>query len=219
MMDFEEQRKQIVESLERIGYIKSQSVKQAMLKVRREDFVSSDNKEDAYVDTPLPIPGNATISAPHMHAISLEALKLKLGDKFLEVGAGSGIMQAYAYEIVGKGGETIGIEINKETYEFGRKNLEKAGYWDKVKFILGDGSIGLPEEAPFDAILVSAASPDIPKPLVKQLKPGGIIVAVVGSAYGEQQLVSLEKTREGKIVRKELLPVIFVPLKGKYGWK
>lgn len=153
-----------------------------------------------------------------MHAISLEALNLRPGDKFLEVGAGSGIMQAYAYEIVGKKGKVIGVEINKDTYEFGKKNLEKAGY-KNVKFILSDGSLGLPEEASFDAILVSAACPDIPKPLIQQLKPGGKIVAVVGPAYGEQQLVSLEKTKEGKFKRKILLPVIFVPLKGEYGWK
>ena len=218
MMDFKEQRKQIVESLERIDYIKSPSVKKAMLKVRREDFVPSESKENAYLDTPLPIPGNATISAPHMHAISLEELKLKPGDKFLEIGAGSGIMQAYAYEIIGKKGKVIGIEINKETYEFGKKNLERAGYTN-VRFILDDGSKGLPEEGPFDKILISAACPDIPKPLIKQLKQDGIILAVVGSAYGDQQLVSLTKSREGKSVRKNLLPVIFVPLKGKYAWE
>jgi protein-L-isoaspartate(D-aspartate) O-methyltransferase len=218
MMNFEEQRKQIVKNLERIGYVKSLSVKKAMLKVRREDFVPSESKENAYLDTPLPIPGNATISAPHMHAISLEALQLKPGEKFLEIGAGSGIMQAYAYGIIGKKGKVIGIEINKETYEFGKKNLERAGYTD-IRFILGDGSKGLPEEAPFDKIVISAACPDIPKPLIKQLKQDGIILAVVGSAYGDQQLVSLTKSREGKSVRKNLLPVIFVPLKGQYGWE
>lgn len=217
-MNFEEQRKQIVKNLERIGYVKSLSVKKAMLKVRREDFVPSESKENAYLDTPLPIPGNATISAPHMHAISLEALQLKPGEKFLEIGAGSGIMQAYAYGIIGKKGKVIGIEINKETYEFGKKNLERAGYTD-IRFILGDGSKGLPEEAPFDKIVISAACPDIPKPLIKQLKQDGIILAVVGSAYGDQQLVSLTKSREGKSVRKNLLPVIFVPLKGQYGWE
>jgi len=218
MMDFKEQRERIVESLERIGYVKSPAVKKAMLKVRRENFVPSESSENAYLDTPLPIPGNATISAPHMHAISLETLKLKPEDKFLEIGAGSGIMQAYVYEIVGKKGKVIGIEINKETYEFGMKNLERAGYTN-IRFIIGDGSEGLGEEAPFDKILVSAACPDIPKPLIKQLKQDGIILAVVGSAYGDQQLVSLTKSREGKSVRKNLLPVIFVPLKGKYGWK
>jgi protein-L-isoaspartate(D-aspartate) O-methyltransferase len=215
-MNFAEQRKQIVENLGRIGYIKTQGVKKAMLKVKRENFVLDEIKEDAYADIPLPIPGGATISAPHMHAISLESLELKSGDKFLEVGAGSCILLAYAKEIVGKG-EIIGIEFDKETYEFGKENLKKTGYWNKVKLILGDGSLGLPEEAPFDKILVSAASPDIPEPLIQQLKSDGKIVAVIGGVGG-QKLVSLEKKGE-KIKKKDLLSVIFVPLKGKYGWK
>jgi protein-L-isoaspartate(D-aspartate) O-methyltransferase len=216
-MSFIEQRKQVVENLDRMGYIKTQAMKKAMLKVRREEFVPEEIKEDSYLDIPLPIPGGATISAPHMHAISLEALELKTSDKFLEVGAGSGILLVYAKEIVGENGKVFGIEFDSDTYEFGKENLEKTGYWNKVKLILGDGSLGLPKEAPFDKIMVSAASPDIPKPLIKQLKPDGKIVAVVGGA-GEQNLVSLEK-KGGKIEKKELLPVIFVPLKGKYGWK
>jgi protein-L-isoaspartate(D-aspartate) O-methyltransferase len=216
-MNFEEQRKQVVKTLETMGYIKTQSMKSAMLKVRREEFVPSEIMEDAYLDTPLPIPGGATISAPHMHAISLQALELKPGDKFLEVGAGSGILLVYANEIVGENGKVFGIEFDKDVYEFGMENLKKTGYWNRVKLILGDGSLGLPNEAPFDKIMVSAASPDIPKPLIKQLKPDGKIVAVVGGA-GEQNLVSLEK-KGGKIEKKDLLPVVFVPLKGKYGWK
>lgn len=216
-MSFREQRKQIVKNLERMKYIKTQTVKRAMLKVRRENFVQSEIREDAYFDMPLPIPGGATISAPHMHAISLQALELKPGDKFLEVGAGSGILLAYAKEIVGENGKIFGIEFDRETYEFGEENLKKTGYWNRVKLILGDGSLGLPNEAPFDKILVSAASPDIPKPLIQQLKPDGKIVAVVGGT-GEQNLVSLGK-KGGKIEKKDLLPVIFVPLKGKYGWK
>jgi protein-L-isoaspartate(D-aspartate) O-methyltransferase len=216
-MSFEEQRKQIVENLERMGYIKTQAVKKAMLKVRREEFVPSEIREDAYLDMPLPIPGGATISAPHMHAISLEALELKSGDKFLEVGAGSCILLVYAKEIVGENGKVFGIEFDRKTYDFGMENLKKTGYWNKVRLLLGDGSLGLPKEAPFDKILVSAASPDIPKPLIKQLKPDGKIVAVVGGS-GEQNLVSLEK-KGGKIEKRDLLPVIFVPLKGKYGWK
>ena len=126
-------------------------------------------------------------------------------------------MLAYVKEIVGKG-KVIGIEFCKETYEFGRRNLKKSGYFDRVKVILGDGSVGLPKEAPFDKILVSAASPDIPEPLMQQLKTGGKMLAIVGSMYGEQRLVSLKKTKNDKFKKKYLLPVIFVPLKGKYGW-
>lgn len=217
-MGFEDQRRELVENLERNGYIKTEAVKRAMLKIRREEFVSPKLIENSYVDIALPIPGGGSISQPAIHAVSLEALELKPGDAFLEIGAGSGIIEAYAYEIVGNSGKVVGTEINQTTYEFGKKNLEKAGY-KKVRFILIDGSVGLEEEAPFDKILVSAASPDIPKPLIQQLKLGGKIVAIVGSYQGEQELVSLEKTKQDKLIRKKLLPVVFVPLRGKYGWK
>jgi len=217
--EFEHQRKEMVESLKKMGYIKSKEIEKVMLKVKREEFVAPENKLNAYLDMPLPIPGDAvTMSAPHMHAICLSVLELKSGDKFLEIGAGSGILQAYAREIVGKKGKVVGIEIGPETYEFGKKNLERAGYKD-VKFVLADGSEGSPEDAPFDKILISAACPDIPKPLIDQLKPDGSIVAVVGSLHGDQQLVSLKKTKDGKTIRKNILPVIFVAMRGKYGWK
>jgi protein-L-isoaspartate(D-aspartate) O-methyltransferase len=218
MTNFRNQRKQIVESLEKLGYIKDSRIKRAMLKVKREHFVLPEYREDAYVDTPLPIPGGVTISAPHMHAIFLSALKLKPRDKALEVGAGSGVLLAYMREIVGKRGKVVGTEIIPETYEFCKKNLKKAGYSD-IKLFLADGSKGLQKEAPFDKIVVSATCPRIPRPLINQLKLGGIIVAPVGSLFGHQELIYLEKTKEGKIKTKNLGGVIFVPLKGKYGWK
>jgi protein-L-isoaspartate(D-aspartate) O-methyltransferase len=152
-----------------------------------------------------------------MHAIFMAALKLKKGDKVLEVGFGSGILLAYMREVVGKRGKVIGIEIVPEAFEFGKKNLAKAGYKD-IKLVLGDGSLGLSEEAPFDKIISSASCPQIPKPWIEQLKPGGIIVSPVGPE-GYQELVYLEKTKEGKIIRKNLGPVIFVRLTGRFGWK
>jgi protein-L-isoaspartate(D-aspartate) O-methyltransferase len=219
MDQFLKQRKQIVENLEAMGYIKAPEVRRAMLKVKRELFVFKEYLKDAYLDVPLQIPGGATISAPHMHAISLSALKLKPGDKVLEVGAGSGILLAYMKKIVGDKGKVFGIEITPETFEFAKKNLEKAGYSKKVKLILGDGSMGLPEDAPFDKILVSATAPDFPKPLIDQLKVGGIIISIIGPPSGHQELVYVEKAKEGKLIRKNLGGVVFVPLTGKYGWK
>lgn len=206
----------LINTYKSLGYLKSKKVERAFRKVKREFFVSEEFKDQAYIDTPLPIPGNVTISAPHMHVICLEELDLKRGEKFLEVGAGSGIFLAYAYEIIKEKNKVFGIEINEETYRFGLKNLERAGYADKVKIILGDGSLGLPEEAPFDKILVSAAAPDFPKPLIEQLKVGGIILAMIG--YHEQYLVKGIKKGENEIERKIVLPVVFLPLKGKYGW-
>lgn len=159
------------------------------------------------------------ISYEEMHALSLEALALKKGEKFLEVGAGSGILLAYAYEIIQEKNKVFGIEIVPETYEFAKENLKKTGYWNKVKLVLGDGGLGLPEEAPFDKILISAAAPDFPPPLIKQLKVGGIIAGMIGSPYGDQEFMRGIKTKKGKIERETLLPVVFLPLRGKFGWE
>lgn len=210
------QRRNVVTSLERLGYLPDTKVKRAMLKVKREDFVPEENIASSYLDMPLPIPGGGTISAPHMHAISLCALKLKQGEKFLEVGSGSGIVLAYAKEIVGTKGKVFGIEINKESYEFGKENLKRAGYEKKVVMVHGDGSQGLPEEAPFDKVLISAASPNIPEPMKEQVKVGGVAVAVVGPPRGDQELVYFEKMKDGSWKSKNLGGVIFVPLLGKF---
>ena len=209
---------QLTKNLELSDYIKSPNVKKAMLKVHRELFVPEKHYDEAYSDTPLPIPGDQTISAPHIHAITLSELKLKEGENVLEIGAGSGILLAYIREIVGEKGKAVGIELNKETYEFAKSNLKKAGYKDII-LIHGDGSFGYPKYVPYDKIVVSAASPDIPKPVIEQLKPNGILLIVIGSPYGDQNLIKVKKTKSGKLIKKELLPVIFVPLKGKYGWK
>jgi len=211
-----EEVERLIEEYKSLGYLKSKKVERVFRKVKREFFVPDELKAQAYVDTPLPIPGRVTISAPHMHVICLEELNLKRGEKFLEVGAGSGIFLAYAYEIIKEKNKVFGIEINEETYNFALRNLERAGYADKVKLILGDGTLGLPEEAPFDKILVSAAAPDFPKPLIEQLKIGGTILAIIGCH--EQYLVKGIKKNEKEIERKVVLPVVFLPLKGKYGW-
>ena len=213
-----ELRKTLVKDLLSSGYIKSSSVKKAMLKVPRELFVPEDYYGQSYNDTPLPIPGSQTISAPHMHAIILSELQLKEGERVLEVGFGSGILLAYMRELVGGDGKVVGIEFKKITYNFGKANLEHTGYKDVI-IKHDDGSLGYPKYAPYDKIVVSAASPDIPNPIVEQLKPNGIILIVVGSPHGEQTLIKIRKTKSGKLIKKELLPVRYVPLKGEYGWK
>ncbi len=217
-ISFEKQHSELVNHLKAMGYAKSKAIERAMLKVKREQFVWVTYKDDAYSDTPLPIPGEVTISAPHMHAIFMSALKLKAGDKVLEIGAGSGILLAYMKEVVGSKGKVYGVEIIKETYEFARKNLQKAGYGRKVKLVLGDGSKGLPKYTPYDKIVSGASAPKIPKPWIDQLNPGGIIVTPVGPTYGSQDLIYLEKTKKGKIIRKNLGGVIFVPLVGQFGY-
>ena len=202
-----EEVERLVEEYKRLGYLRSKKVEEAFRKVRREFFVPEEFKDQAYVDAPLPIPGGVTISAPHMHVICLEELDLKRGEKFLEVGAGSGIFLAYAYEIIKQKNKVFGIEINEETYKFALKNLEKAGYSDKVRMILGDGTLGLREEAPFDKILISAAAPDFPKPLIEQLKIGGRIVTPI-----ENSIWLFIKRKEYVFEEKEFPGFVFVPL-------
>jgi len=218
---YEEKRKALVKRLEEYGYIGGSNalkIKKAMLKVRREDFVLPEYRENAYSDTPLPIPSDATISAPHMHAMYLSTAELKAGEKVLEIGAGSGILLAYIKEIVGPKGEVVGTEIVPEVYRFAKNNLEKSGYDKKVKIILGDIT-NIPRGKKFDKIFVSATCPEIPQPLIKHLKAGGMIIAPVGEPYGHQELVCVKKTKQGKVIMKSLGGVVFIPLRGEYGWK
>ena len=217
--ELSKQRRNIVASLEKLGYLSDSLAKRAMLRVKREDFVPKAYAASAYIDMPLPIPGGGTISAPHMHAISLSALGLRPGDKFLEIGAGSGIVLAYANEIVGKKGKVFGIEFDKITYEFCRENLAEAGIEKKVMLILGDGSEGLLREALFDKVLISAASPAVPEPIREQVKVGGVVVAAIGPPNGDQELVCFTKKKSGAWSKRSVGGVVFVPLVGKYGWK
>ncbi len=160
-----------------------------------------------------------------MVSIMNEALELEAGHKVLEVGAGSGWHACTIAEIIApstapreKWGHVYTVEIIPQLAEFARRNVEKAGYSDRVTVIHGDGSEGYVKEAPYDRILVTAAAPEIPKPLIEQLKSGGVLVAPVGGIYLYQTLIRLRK--EDERIRKENLGgVAFVPLTGKYGYK
>jgi protein-L-isoaspartate(D-aspartate) O-methyltransferase len=152
-----------------------------------------------------------------------EALQLELGNKVLEVGAGSGWHAATIAELVAPSGaprseygHVYTVEIVQDLADFARKNIMKAGFGDRVTIISGDGSLGFPEKAPYDKILVTAAAPDIPKPLIDQLKSGGIMLIPVGSASLFQNLMKIAKTN-GKIKQENLGGVAFVPLTGKHG--
>jgi protein-L-isoaspartate(D-aspartate) O-methyltransferase len=158
-----------------------------------------------------------------MVSIMNEALELEVGHKVLEVGAGSGWHASTIAEIVAptdkpkeKWGHVYTVEIINELAELARKNVEKAGYGDRITIICEDGSIGYPEKAPYDRVLVTAAAPDVPKPLVEQLKDGGILVIPVGGIHFYQTLLRVRK-REGKITEENLGGVAFVPLTGKHG--
>ncbi len=221
MPGFPEQRKEMVKRYTRAGYIRSQAMADAMLRVPREEFMDSRYREYSYYDQPFPIPGDGrqTISAPYMYPVSYEPLGLKKGVRLLEVGAGSGYGAALARELVGEKGLVVAVEINPVTFEFARENLEQTGYGD-VKLVLGDGSIGYPEDAPYDAISVTAACPEVPPPLVEQLKaPGRLVGPVGGDRYMGQDMLLLEKDKVGRVSRRNLMKVVYVPLLGEHGWK
>ena len=154
-----------------------------------------------------------------------EALQLEAGHKVLEIGAGSGWHASTIAEIVAptgvakdKWGHVYTVEIVAELADFARKNIEDAGYGDRVTVICGDGTEGYPGEAPYDRILVTAAAPDVPKPLVQQLKTGGVLVIPIGGLYLYQTLIRVRK-RDDRITEENLGGVAFVPLVGKHGYK
>jgi len=158
-----------------------------------------------------------------MVSIMNEALQLEVGNKVLEVGAGSGWHAATIAELIGPSGaprseygHVYTVEIVQGLADFARKNIMKAGFGDRVTIISGDGSVGYPEKAPYDKILVTAAAPDIPKPLMDQLKSEGIMLVPVGSPSLFQNLIKITKT-DGKINQENLGGVAFVPLTGKHG--
>jgi len=224
LIDFEAERRRLVENLKAEGVIRSRKVAEAMLKVPREKFVPARLKNQAYYDTPLPIGWGQTVSAPHMVAMMCELLELEVGHKVLEVGAGCGYHAAVVAEIVApreaeNPGHVYTVEIVKELAEMARRNLEANSYAGRVTVVEGDGTLGLPEYAPFDRILVTAAAPSVPPPLLEQLKPGGIMVIPVGDPYSYQVLRLVRKRSNGRVEEEDLLGVAFVPLRGAYGHK
>jgi protein-L-isoaspartate(D-aspartate) O-methyltransferase len=186
----------------------------AMSSVPRDLFVPEALKSRAYDDTPLPIGLNQTISAPHMVAIMCDLLDLQPGMIVLEVGGGSGYHAAVMATMVGPKGRVYSVERMHELVAIARKNLEKAGI-KNVTMIEADGSLGLPEHAPYDRISVAATAPKVPEPLKQQLKVGGKMVLPVGRDYQELYLV----TRKNGFSVEEKMGVIFVPLIGEEGFK
>ena len=192
------------------GGIRNPEVLQAMTDVPRHEFVPSALRPYAYADGPLPIGHGQTISQPFIVAYMTQALELTKQESVLEVGTGSG----YQAAILGKlAKEVYSIEIVPPLAESARGVLSKLGF-ENVHVRLGDGYLGWPEKAPFDAIIVTCAPDHVPEPLISQLKEGGRLVIPVGEAGGVQQLVLLRK-RNGQISKDKMLDVRFVPMTGK----
>jgi protein-L-isoaspartate(D-aspartate) O-methyltransferase len=193
----------------------SDRVVKAMGRTPRELFVPESIRSMAYEDHPLPIGEGQTISAPHMVAIMCDVLDLGEGMKVLDVGTGSGYHAAVMAELVGPDGCVYSIERVPELVVFARRNLREAGI-ENVTVVEGDGSLGLPEHAPYDRINVAATAPEVPEPLKEQLKVGGKLVVPVGSCY--QELVLVIRTEEGFELEHHG-GVVFVPLIGDHGFK
>ncbi|MHA2357682.1 MAG: protein-L-isoaspartate O-methyltransferase [Candidatus Heimdallarchaeaceae archaeon] len=201
----------------------TERMKQAFLNVPREEFVLPKHRDRAYVDTPLPILSGQTISAIHMVMIyiSPSCSDPQIGQKVLEVGAGSGYNAAMFAEMVApkeaeSPGHVYAVEIIPELVDFAKENIERTGYSDRVTIIEADGGIGYPLEKPYDIISVAAASKRIPPPLLQQLKVSGKLVIPLGRLF-YQELLLIEKEADGSYNERNLGGVAFVPLTGKYG--
>lgn len=219
-------RQKLVESLEKQEIIKTEQVKNAMLKVPREQFVWEGNEYVAYNDSPQSLGDTEqTISAPHMIAIMLEEMNLKPGLKILEVGTGSGYNAALMAEIIkttdkNKKGEIISIERVNDLVEFATANIKRTNYSDIVSIHMGDGTLGYPKKSvkeTYDRIMVTAAAPHVPKYLLKQLKKGGLLMIPVGRPF-VQNLIKISKDFTGKISKNSVVDCVFVPLLGEDGY-
>jgi len=212
-----EEREKKVKWLIQERFLRSESIIKAMLKVPREEFIPEHYRDYAYLEVPFPLPGReATISCPHSYPLFYEALGLKEGEKLLEVGTGSGYGAALAKEIVGSSGKVVTIEIDEDTLSFAEQNMKKLGY--DVDLIHGDGSLGHAPEAPYDKICITASCPEVPSPLIQQLKQQGRLITPVGAPESTQDLILVEKSVDGTLTRKFIIQVLYVPLKGKHGW-
>ena len=180
--------------------------------VGRHRFVPAEMQSIAYENRPLPIGYGQTISQPYIVALMTDLLELKAGDVVLEIGTGSGYQAAVLSRLVSR---VYSIEIIPELADTAATRLKRLGF-ENVEVKNADGYFGWQEHAPFDAIIVTAASSHIPPPLVRQLKPGGVMMIPVGAVFQVQQLSLLRKTPDGELITRQIMPVRFVPFTGKH---
>jgi len=208
------QKSTLLKNWQNNNLINNKDVLLAFKQVKREDFILKKYKEQAYEDIPLPIGFNATISQPTTVMIMTQALDVKKGNKILEIGTGSGYQAALLSILVGEKGKIISTEFIPELADFAKQNLKD---YKNVTIIKTDGSKGYKEQAPYNAIIITAAIPELPQTIIDQLKEGGRLVAPVGP-QGEQRMIKLIK-KDNRFIKEDLGSFMFVPLKGKYGFK
>jgi protein-L-isoaspartate(D-aspartate) O-methyltransferase len=205
-------RRRLVETLREKG-IRDLAVLRAFDLTPRHAFVPTGVRHRAYEDAPLPIGSGQTISQPSIHARYLELLQLKGAERVLEIGTGSGYQTVLLSHLVA---QIFTIERIAALYTMARDAIGRAGA-KNVSMLLGDGTVGWREYAPYDAILVSAGGPSVPEPLVEQLAEGGRMLVPVGPM--EEQTLKLVTKRGGGIETRDVAPVRFVPLYGSHGWE
>ena len=211
-MGFEELRDFMVRTQLIPRGIQDERVLRAMRKVPRHIFVDESVRQNAYEDMALPIGEGQTISQPYMVAVMTELLELKGTEKVLEVGTGSGYQAAILAELSKK---IYTVERFEKLAQEAEKKFRALGY-SNIYVKAGDGTLGWPEESPFDRIIITAGTPKVPDPLIRQLAQGGIIVAPVGERFS-QQLIKVKKSERGLSEEFHTM-CVFVPLVGKYGW-
>jgi protein-L-isoaspartate(D-aspartate) O-methyltransferase len=189
-----------------------QKVLHALATVERHEFVPADQKRHAYENRPLPIGHGQTVSQPYIVALMTELARPEPDDIVLEIGTGSGYQAAILAGLVK---HVYSIEIIEPLATEARGRLERLGY-DNVTTMLGDGYYGWQEHAPFDVIIVTAASSHVPPPLIRQLRPGGRMIVPIGERFMTQQLLLLEKSESGDVITRQIAAVRFVPLTGAH---
>ncbi|MFL6843657.1 MAG: protein-L-isoaspartate(D-aspartate) O-methyltransferase [Allosphingosinicella sp.] len=214
MSDFAALRERMVQRQIAARGIKGRRLLDAFRAVPREEFVPEGVRELAYEDGPLPIEADQTISQPYIVAMMIEAAEVAPGDRVLEIGAGSGYAAAVTAQIAE---EVVAVERHCALVEIARERMARLGY-SNVRIVEGDGTSGLPGEAPFEAILCAASGSHVPEVLKGQLSIGGILVMPVGEPDSVQRLIKVTRRGETDYVEEDLGPVRFVPLIGAHGW-